>query len=270
MEVILTPSLHWLERAAEQSRQSINVSSPFVGEALLSLLGRAPSGVAKTLVTRTRLQDFASGASNLKAVSAVAKTGVRVISLDSLHAKVYVFDDTRTLITSANATYSGFNSNIECGIAFEDSTISKSLSAQIRSAFGTSREPALWDEARLNSMLPLVEQLRQRMPKIARERVREGEEEGDIELPSTDADKFISATAGWTRLVFRSLRKVPQEEFTLKQIYAACREDHKREYPKNTKPDAQIRQKLQVLREMGIVKFLNYDGKFRVLIKFTA
>ena len=41
-------------------------------------------------------------------------------SLNNLHAKIYIFDDSKALVTSANATNAGMWRNLECGLSTDD------------------------------------------------------------------------------------------------------------------------------------------------------
>ena len=61
--------------------------------------------------------DFRMGMSSLDALCAFAEEGARVYSLNNLHAKIYVFDESTALVTSANVTQAGLRSNLECGLA---------------------------------------------------------------------------------------------------------------------------------------------------------
>ena len=246
----------------------MDISSPFVGDALVHLFRGVPAEVTKTLITRTRLVDFASGASNIETVSAVAKDGVRVLGFNKLHAKLYVFDERYALVTSANATYSGFYRNAECGLAVDDADVARNLSIQIRSGFGVSPPPSIWSEQELLSLVPAIERLRKRIPKATKIRIREGEEDDDLELSRADARVLLSSTAKWTQLVFRNLVKVPAAKFTTQEIADACQNDIVREFPENRHPREKIRQQLQVLRDLGFLQFSG-RGRYQLSVKFT-
>jgi len=66
---------------------------------------------------------------------------------------------------------------------------------------------------------------------------------------------------GWTLDVLTILRKIDAEEFDLGQVYA-YEGELVQEHPLNRNIKAKIRQQLQILRDLGFVKFLG-DGKYR-------
>jgi hypothetical protein len=75
-----------------------------------------------TLVTNLSLDNMVSGATNVNAILHVSTclplTQVRFIP--TLHAKVYIADTKRAIITSANLTDSGLYRNLEYGVEVED------------------------------------------------------------------------------------------------------------------------------------------------------
>lgn len=75
-----------------------------------------------TLITNLCLDNLVSGATNAAAIAEVAsqlpRTVVRFIP--SLHAKIYIADSTRAVVTSANLTDGGLFRNLEYGIDVDD------------------------------------------------------------------------------------------------------------------------------------------------------
>lgn len=75
--------------------------------------------------------DIASGATKLEALGAIINSGAECRVLPDrprLHAKVYIFGTEHGVITSANLTGSGFDSNIEVGVAVKHEEV-KNLTA---------------------------------------------------------------------------------------------------------------------------------------------
>lgn len=269
MEIVTTPSIAWLDQAMSGCRSTIDVASPFVGRELRDFFNKAPSSIRITLLTRTRLVDFAAGASNLEAVAGLAGSNVRVLSLDRLHAKTYVFDNKHALVTSANATFSGLRRNIECGIAVTDAFVANSLGAQVRSGFGAMPAPTVWSESQLRALIPSVDFLKSRLPTRAQIRAHEGEAAQILELPKADAEELLSSRAGWTRLVFQQLLRTGSHTFTTEKALQACAPEISRRYPANRHPREKVRQQLQVLRDLGLIEFLT-PGHYRLAVITTA
>ncbi len=81
-------------------------------------LSTAPDREVRLLTSLTPM-DVASGATSLESLNALLKMGVQCRTLPPrprLHAKVYIFGNSCAVVTSANLTTSGFDSNIEVGV----------------------------------------------------------------------------------------------------------------------------------------------------------
>ena len=109
--IVVSPTDRWLTAAFKECSSSLAVASPYVGAYLNQALRNLRKDISVTLLTRTRLADFATNASDLEAVYQVAKRSGGVFSLSLLHAKVYIIDQRKALVTSANATFSGMHRN---------------------------------------------------------------------------------------------------------------------------------------------------------------
>jgi type II restriction enzyme len=70
-------------------------------------------------------------------------------------------------------------------------------------------------------------------------------------------------TRGWTLDVLRMVRKIGQKRFGLQDLYAFEDELSER-YPNNRNVKPKIRQQLQVLRDLGLVRF-NGVGHYELL-----
>ena len=121
MQIITTPTFDWLAEHARACNSRLLIGSPFVNDGILQLTDLVPKAASRTLVTRTDLRDFALGASSLDTLCSLSKDGVSIRSLHRLHAKIYVFDSSVALVTSANATRAGMWRNFECGLGITDS-----------------------------------------------------------------------------------------------------------------------------------------------------
>jgi hypothetical protein len=80
------------------------------------------------LITRYSLYDFFVKLSDLAALKLALHCKMKVVGLRNIHAKFYLFDDDRAIITSANFTYGGLSRNHECGMFIDDRTIVTQLS----------------------------------------------------------------------------------------------------------------------------------------------
>lgn len=141
LEIVTTPTLDWLVEHAKDCRVCLLIGCPYVSNAIIGLTQEVCREVPRTLVTKTDLRDFATGASNLDSLCALARDGVTVHSLANLHAKIYVFDDSSALVTSANATYGGMYHNLECGLGTNDRCVVERLANSLLGGLGANRPP---------------------------------------------------------------------------------------------------------------------------------
>ena len=64
LTIVTTPTFKWLSENARQCRHRMLIASPFVNSGVIQVAGLTPAGVTRTLITRTDLRDFATGASS--------------------------------------------------------------------------------------------------------------------------------------------------------------------------------------------------------------
>jgi len=95
---------------------SLKIISPFVSEYFFQKIKSEFSLSNIELITRFSLPDFANGVSKLEALKLLIDNNAIIFGIKDLHSKVYIFDDNRAIISSANLTRNGLNNNFECGI----------------------------------------------------------------------------------------------------------------------------------------------------------
>jgi hypothetical protein len=121
----------WRERFAEALtavKGEMVIVSPFVKEAEANFVceslarGFPEVNPAVELVTDLRAEAVLSGSLDLGALKVFqsALPTVKVITLPHLHAKVYIFDRKLAVVSSANLTTHGLDSNYEYGIGLTD------------------------------------------------------------------------------------------------------------------------------------------------------
>jgi len=103
------------------ARREIKIISPFMGERTCRMLHDAIAPAVKLrVITRFYREDFIQGVSSLDGLGHLLKSGADIYALKHLHTKLYVFDDTHAIITSANFTMGGLVGNIELGVLFHN------------------------------------------------------------------------------------------------------------------------------------------------------
>jgi hypothetical protein len=266
--IVISPSDTWLKEALADCTKSFSVASPYVGAYLRDAVSKLDEEITMTLLTRTLLTDFASSASNLEAAHSLAQRAQGVLSLSSLHAKVFVIDDRRALVTSANATFSGMHRNRECGVEIRMRRDIKHLRDLIESGFGTTPRPQLWTADDLAELREPVEALRSALPRVATLREAAIEAPPRVQLQRRQFDRFLENLSGWARLTMEGIARIPSDTFTMDQVLAACAALAAARYPDNRHVREKLRQQMQRLRDLGLVAFLG-NGRYERLVRRT-
>jgi len=266
---ILTPTLDALVEWARQVEHRVLVLSPFVNQVLLQLDDCICVNADRRLITRANVLAFARGVSSLRALRSLKRRGWTVQTLPSLHAKVYIFDQSRALVTSANATRRGLLSNLECGVVVTEPSKVLELQTLLERHLQAAGDVTTLSREDLKKLEAPVRMVKEACEQAAiRERTLLPEEDvTEISLPWPAAE-FLAGFTGWKRLTLSGILRLPQE-FTLAEVYEVCGPLAARHYPRNKNWQAKLRQQLQFLRDLGIVLFCG-QGRYKRLYTFEA
>ncbi|MBV6499460.1 MAG: hypothetical protein CJBNEKGG_01916 [Prosthecobacter sp.] len=263
--IVISPTSNWLRQTLNQCQLSVEAASPYVGGYLADMLGDLDSSVRITLLTRTLMTDFASGASDLDAVIAIARKAGGVLSLGALHAKVYVVDRKIALVTSANGTYSGLRQNRECGLLTNNPSEIGALSEHIQKGFGSSPVPQRWQVPDLEALRPGVESLKRLLPKL-KGMAAASEQPPKLELNRRELAAITTSLPGWLGLAWQGISTIQATHFTMEEATLSCASLIRETYPSNQHPRAKLRQQMQRLRDLGLVNFLG-KGSYELMIR---
>ena len=104
-------------RDAASDARSVVVVAPFITSAGMEVILEAlPTTGTVTVYTRWRASDVAAGVSDPRILERLVGSGGRVFLMDSLHAKLYLFDDTIAFVGSANLTQRGLGTCDPCNL----------------------------------------------------------------------------------------------------------------------------------------------------------
>lgn len=265
IEIIPTPTNDWLKGKLQSCESRFLAASPFVGDIFLDYSSALSQDIDKILITRTNLRDFALGASNINTLFNLAASGVKVRSLVGLHAKIYIIDNSFALVTSANATYSGMFRNREFGVGLSSPEKVNAVAKALLSGLGGDSPPIDVTVDELEAIRKSIASIRPRIPTIEDIDGILTEVEGQVEFEIKDESGLLGAFTGWTRLTFEGVLRQPNDEFSLGDLFAVCKEPALIHYPDNRHVRAKLRQQLQRLRDYGAVEFIgggNYRKKF--------
>ena len=107
------------DRALRVDRSELRIVCPFIqAGALDRLLALRPE--RSRVITRFNLNDFAAHVSDIRVLPTLLKQDALVRGIRHLHAKFYVFGQSAAIVTSANLTRAGLDSNHEFGVVIKD------------------------------------------------------------------------------------------------------------------------------------------------------
>jgi len=192
---------------------------------------------------------------------ALARRGRGVFSLSSLHAKAYVIDYRRALVTSANATFSGMQRNRECGVEVRRRSEVVLLHAHVRAGFGSRPEPQSWSAADLSELHEPVERLRSALPKITRSQRAAIEAPLRVQLRNRQYARLVESFSGWLGLTMEGISRIPTDMFSMNEVFQACAPLAAERFPENHHVREKLRQQMQRLRDLGLILFLG-NGRY--------
>lgn len=254
--IVTSPSDTWLKEAVADCKKSFSVSSPYIGSYLATLAKRLERSVELAVLTRTVLAEFAGRSSDLNAVIELAERAGGVLSLSSLHAKTYVVDDRRALITSANATHSGMHRNWECGYEFTKKSSVTTLRRMLLHGFGSTPPPQLWTAGDLYELREPVEKLRAALPRPAVRLSADSETPSRVRLRRKEYSRLIDSFSGWLQLTLEGISRIRNKTFSMDEVFTACLPLARERYPDNRHVREKLRQQMQRLRDLGLILFV--------------
>ncbi|MBL9181585.1 MAG: hypothetical protein JNN17_05550 [Verrucomicrobiaceae bacterium] len=269
MHFITTPTFQWLRQHVSRCRNELIVACPFVGRAFLDEVKRIKLKVCLKLITRTDLAVFAANSSDLDAVIGFASIGGDVRSLPRLHAKVYIVDRSVALVTSANATFSGMNRNLECGVEITGTEEVEQLAALAETGFGSFAIPQSWSTSSLETLKQPVSALRATMSDKRVSTIIRPDELVEIAVSDKSWGELQQGLPGWTKLTMSVVQNITEDTFNLQSIYRHGLPCARQAFPRNKTPREKLRQQLQLLRDMGVIEFIG-GGIYRKLITSDA
>jgi hypothetical protein len=105
-----------IDQAVAADHTELRIICPFIKCGTAERLLRAGRPRTILVLTRFNLGDFCDGVSDLSALRLLLESGAQVKGIRNLHAKLYLFGQTRAIVTSANLTDAAMRRNHEFGI----------------------------------------------------------------------------------------------------------------------------------------------------------
>jgi hypothetical protein len=267
-EIINSPWEQTFVRLLRKSKTNVYLASPFIKSQTASLItDNINSGTDFRYINSFKLAYFHNGASDLDALSILMKDNCKQKNVPNLHAKLFIFDDA-AIITSGNLTPGGLRNNLEYGILVQDSLVTE-IKHDYLTIFNNPDYPKI-TSAIINKAQDILSAIpkekRKKMGVTNKSLFKEITAETDAaELFDGGIESIISSLRSWKKDVYECLIKIPDNIFTLRQVYA-FEKQLSLMHTNNRNVQEKIRQQLQYLRELGLVEFIR-PGVYRKLWK---
>ena len=264
MKIITTPWKKEFYKLIDNSNKSIKITSPFLKENICNDILRIKStNVKLELVTSFKLTNLLFGSLDIIGIENILKHNGIVKNFAKLHSKIYLFDERKVIITSANLTNGGLLNNYEYGIYTEEKNIVKQVMNDFEKLFSNVNTGLvkLEDINTVKNILASIPEAEKKKLKLPEYKIETPEENFDsVSIPITPIKDNLK---GWKLEVFNLLDTFEKQIFSLKEL-TIFENDLKIKYPNNNNILAKIRQQLQFLRDLGLIEFLG-NGKYRKL-----
>lgn len=263
MKIIKNPWNDILLELVTNSHKNIKITSPFIkNEICESVLKHKLNEVKINLITSFKIANVYNKSIDISALEKIISDKGKVKTFPNLHAKVYIFDDKKAVVTSANFTNGGIFNNYEYGILVEDKKIVNEIVNDYNIIFhneitGTIKTSDLTKVQKILDTIPKKNELILPHYEIKSEKIESNE------IFVNENETIQNNLKGWNREVFLCLNKFPNKEFNLADINKFEKELNTIYPTNNTIPD-KIRQTLQNLRNIGLIEFLG-RGNYKKL-----
>jgi len=262
MEIVKNPWKPLLLELVSSSKNSIRITTPFLKKNVIGEIAAVKnSNVKLSLVTSFNLMHFYSHVSDIDALEILLNNKCKLFNYQRLHSKIYIFDESSVVITSGNLTLGGLEKNYEYGVLINDSSSIISVIKDYNALLSNEETGVIG----INE----ISQAKEILSKVPKSKpitlpVISTEKDADIhEVFTGGTEAILSSLKGWKLEVFKCLLEITEQEFKLEKLNQFVSRLQKK-YPSNQNVEAKIRQQLQILRDIGLIKFMG-SGKYKKL-----
>ncbi|MBQ9265740.1 MAG: NgoFVII family restriction endonuclease [Bacilli bacterium] len=250
ISIVKTPSKDSFFNLIKEANREMLFCAPFIKKEIVDeILKNRNPGVVFEVITSANLANFVNGSLDVEAIKTLLEAGIKVINFQNLHAKIYLFDNKKALVTSANLTNNALYNNYEYGLLLHEDE--KETVDAIYSDFIMMMDSELCGSFDENS----IKEIEKFVKKFNNNKLTHIDNEGDSILPIDESDKISNNLKGWKKDVFNCLQLLDKQDFTISDVYSFEDVLHEK-HSTNNRVKPKIRQTLQYLRDLGFVKFV--------------
>lgn len=261
MKLLKTPWKYDFLDLVKNSKQKIRISSPFIMENICDEIITYKNEKSKIdLITSFKILNLYSGSLDINGIEKLINIDTTVKNHSRLHAKIYVFDDKKAIISSGNLTNGGLVNNYEYGIFLDE----KAIVYQIIEDFEILSNNSTTGTIKLSD-IHTIRKIISKIPKSTKIDIPKFSLEKTNEVISINVNDIATNLNGWKKQVFIFVDKIENQVFSLNDIYK-YEVQLSNLYPNNKNIKDKIRQQLQILRDLGLIEFLG-NGEYKKLWK---
>jgi phosphatidylserine/phosphatidylglycerophosphate/cardiolipin synthase-like enzyme len=189
-----------LAEVVQSASEELLIATPYIKHVeanwVCDQLGanHSDQGCRLRVLTDIRSDSILTGFLDLDALELFHKRHkyTHVVSLPRLHAKVYIADTCRALVTSANLTPAGLDHNFEYGIFLEDSAFIRTIKSDLEAY---ARLGSVLSSAELQSLLGVAQRLKNEYEQLTKSTSRKLKADFNRTLHQAHT-QFLSAQVG--------------------------------------------------------------------------
>lgn len=253
MRILNTPIYNEFLNLVCSTKGNIKLCSPFIKSEIVDrIYENINAGCSISVITNVNLMSFYKKSSDVHALSTILQNGDAVYNYQRLHAKIYIFDDQKAIITSANLTRSGFKRNFEYGVLVDETPLVENVCEDYSRLCDSELSGKLKFE-HIQKIQNIVDSI-PKQPNVVIPKLHLDDEEYIEDFFDKDVSNITNNLSGWKKALFTALGFIDTQVFTTKD-FTLIVPYLRNQYPKNNNIEAKIRQQLQELRDLGLVEF---------------
>jgi len=261
MEILKTP---WKEKFLDlvsETKKSIKITSPFVKTNICEeMLNNIKNGVNIDLITSYKILNIYSGSLDLDGLESILNQNGIIRNYSKLHSKIYLFDNSKAIVTSGNLTNGGLVNNFEYGVYFDDILNIKKVALDFSflvndTTIGLIEAKHILKTREILKNIPKIKKI-----SIPSQMLQNEIADDILEITNEPINKSLK---GWRKAVFNCITMIPSQVFDSTTIYN-FEQSLKDLYPLNNEIKPKIRAQLQELRDIGLIEFLG-NGQYKKL-----
>ncbi|NSW90314.1 MAG: type II deoxyribonuclease [Firmicutes bacterium] len=259
VEIISEPIGDRFFNLVTDSKNKIRLCAPYIKEPIINKIYCNKRPYTKVeIISNFSLPNFYNKSSDIEAFKIPIKNKDKVYNCQTLHAKIYIFDDKYTIITSSNLTSAGFERNTEYGIFINDYILVNQTVNDFKTICQKENTGEV-NENIINRIQSILENIYS--PKILGFNINEHTEADSV--LHVDTELLTSNFNNWQKKTFKVINLINKNEFSLSDVYA-YESVFAEAFPNNNTIRDSIRRNLQELRDLGLIKFYG-NGMYKKL-----